>query len=398
MIPQDFVEKLKQQVDIIDIAGSYFSLKKAGSLYQAICPHGEDTGSLTFFPETQSFHCFACGAGSKQKTEGSDVVSFVMWMEKCTFPEAVTKLAAMKGLEIPSKMLSEEEKKRKKVLSHLLDENRRFWLSLKDNTEMLKYFEDRGITKADIDKWRIGMVPKEDKTRVAGRAAFAIMDDIGQTVGFSYRNMSDVFPEETDPDTGPKYMNSAKSSVFDKGSILYGLNFVKRMVREKDYVVLAEGFGDTILGQHYNCPFVSMMGTSLTQEHVKLLARYTKNIYVWLDGDAGGINATLRHLDALRKEGFLIKVIYTPRQDPDDVIMEVKDGLEEWILSHGILAGQFQINMVMEKFHSDLTELKLKTIQDVKQVLQGMESSAERMIYCNQIAHQLSVDAAMLMR
>jgi DNA primase len=399
MIPQKFVEELKSKINILDVASSYFDIEKSGSVYQAYCLHGDkNTKSLTFFPETNTFHCFGCGAGSKQVTDGSDIVSFMMWVEKCNFPEAVEKLAALGGVEVPQKDLNAEEKKRQTMLFKTLQENRQYYNTLRGNEEMLKYLWGRGIGNMEIEKWRIGYVGKDDVTKAAGRIAFAIMDSWGDTVGFSYRNMESYIPSADNPDTGPKYINSPKSALFDKGAILYGLNFIKKMIRERDYVVIVEGFGDAIIGQKYDCPFVGLMGTSLTQAHLDLLSLYTKNIYVWFDGDAGGLNASLRHIDALRSRGFLVKVIYTPNNDPDDVIQGVGSDLEEWIMDNAILAGQFQINLIMNKHNSAMTEQKIKTVSLIKNLLAGISDGHEKEIYCNQVAEHLGVDPITLRR
>lgn len=399
-IPDEFLKQIREQVDIVEVASEYFPLTKIGNIHQARCideshEKGDKTPSLTFFEDTNSFYCFGCGAGSK-KTEGSNVISFVMWIDNCSFQEAVQKLAAMKGWKVPSKDMSTDDKKKVSMLQKAVDDNRTYWTALQSQQYLIQYLADRGIDQAEINKWRIGYVDRADATKVAGRIAFAIMNDWGQTVGFSFRNMEDQFPSEH-PDTGPKYINSPKSLIFDKGSLLYGLNFVRRLIREKDYVVIAEGFGDTILGQKYGCPFVSIMGTSLTTEHIKMLGRYTKNIYVWLDGDSGGVGATLRHLDSLRKEGFIVKVIYTPGADPDDVVSQYKEGIEEFILNSAMLAGQFEIDLVMNKFRSDLTEVKLRAVHHVRSILAGIDSAAERQIYANQIAHELSVAPNLLL-
>jgi DNA primase len=399
-IPQEFIELIKRDVSIVEVAEDYFKLHKTGTIFQANCIHegGDKTPSLTFFSDTNSFHCFGCGAGSKQKTDGSDIVSFVMWVDNCSFPEAVARLANKKGLKVPSTEMSADDKKKAQIMAGTLEMNRNYWTALQEQPVVLDYLNNRGIGKEEVDKFRIGWVPFEDPQKVAGRLAFAIMNDWGQTVGFSFRNMEEFIPHPISPDTGPKYVNSPKSLVFDKGSLLYGLNFVKRMIREKDYVVVAEGFGDTILGQKYNCPFVSIMGTSLTAEHIKILSKYTKNIYVWLDGDAGGVAAALRHLTPLRAEGLMVKVIYTPGCDPDDVCMQMGEHLEQFIKENAVLAGQFEIDLVMGKFRSDMAELKFKAIAQVRAIIQAIPSAQERQVYANHIAHELSVEPNILLQ
>lgn len=399
MIPPEFIKKINDETNIVNLAEDYLSIQRHGSIYRAECIHkgGDKTPSLTFFPDTNTFHCFSCGAGSKGVTEGPEPISFVMWMENCSFPEAIQKLADKLCIEVPRSAMSPQQKKKNDALSKVLETNRTYFSTLKHDPGMIQYLSDRGITQEEITKFRLGKVPTSDVTRIAGRLAFAIMDESGQTTGFAYRNMEQYFPSESYPDQGPKYVNSPTSDFFNKGSILYGLNFAKKMIREKDYVLIVEGYADAILCQRFGCPTVSLMGTSLTEEQVKILRRYSQNIYVWLDGDQAGINAAIRHLTVLREEGFLIKVLLTPGKDPDEVALELEDGLEAFVLEESILAGQFEINHTMNKFDSATTELKIKTVAEVREILMRLEHSYEREIYVNQIAARLGVSVSYLL-
>lgn len=390
--PPEFIKQIKDTSDIIELAQEYFPLTKHNTIYQAQCIHeGDNSPSLTFFPDTQSFYCFGCGAGSKQKTKGSDVIDFVMWIDKCSYAEAVVKLAGRKGLALPTKELTKEEKEKQRLMLECLKLNRQYWTNLQAEPEILKYLNDRGITQESIDAFRIGYVPKEDQSKASNRIVFAIMDDWGRTIGFSYRNMEDHFPNPDKPDQGPKYFNSAKSLIFDKGSVLYGLHNIRKMIREKGYMVIAEGFGDTILGQKYGCPFVSTMGTSLTKEHIAIIKKYTRMVIVWYDGDEGGITSTLRHLVPLRNEGLIVKVLNTPG-DPDDKIMEVRDGLEEFILSNARMAGQYEVDLVMGKYRSQMSEMKFRLLEELRSVFKEVKSQTEVQTYAAQVARELGID------
>lgn len=402
-LSEQLIAEIKGANDILEVAGEHFTLNKMGNIYQAHCPgeaheKGDKTASLTFFPDTQSFYCFGCGAGSRGgKTEGSDVIAFIMWMEKCSWPQAAMKLANRRNIRIPTKEMSKEEREKQKKLEETNERNKMYWRSLQENKPMIQYLLDRGFTEDDITKWRLGWVPYTDPTRAAGRLVFAVMNDWGQTVGFSYRNMEEYFPRPQMPDTGPKYFNSPTSSLFNKGTILYGLHSIKKLIREKDYIIITEGFADCILAQRYGLPAVSIMGTSLTDEHIKMIGRYTKNVYIWLDGDPSGLGAALRHLDPLRSEGYLVKVVHTPGQDPDDVVQEHRDHIEEHIMNIARLAGDFEIQLYMGRYKSDLTELKLKTIRGLVPIFKRIGSRVEYEIYAAQVADDLGITTETLL-
>jgi DNA primase len=392
-LSEELITQIKEANDILELAGEHFQLTQTGSIYQTTCTHeGEKhSKSLTFFPDTQSFYCFGCGAGSRKMTEGSDVISFTMWLENCTWQQAAMKLANRRAIRIPIKELSKEERLKQKLFEETNERNKIYWRSLKENNLMMEYLYNRGLDDDDIDKWRLGWVPLTDPTKAAGRLVFAIINDWGQTAGFSYRNMDEYFPRPEMPDTGPKYFNSPTSPIFNKGSILYGLHAIKKLIREKDYVIITEGFADTIIAQRYGLPAVSLMGTSLTEEHIKMVARYTKNVIVWLDGDPGGLGATLRHLDPLRAEGFIVKVITTPNQDPDDVIQMHREGIEEWVVNHAVMAGNFEVSVYMNKYKSNLTELKMKTIRELIPIFKRIGNAVEYELYVNEVANDLGI-------
>jgi DNA primase len=391
-LPDEFLKQIRD-IPIEEIAETYFDLKNMGNIYQTNCIHkGDNSPSLTFFTQTNTFYCFGCGAGKRPKTEGADVISFIMWVDNCSFMEAVTKIAGMRGMEVPKAQLSPEEKKRQEQIQLMTDMNRRMWEDLQKEPRALKYLKSRGIGKAEIDQWRIGYIPEDTKHFHKGKITFALMNESGQTVGFSHRDMTKEFYKKELQ--GPKYVNSAKSVIFDKGSILYGLNFIKKRIREKGYVVVGEGFGDTILGQKAAVPFVSMMGTSLTDNHIRLLKRHTDVVILWMDGDQAGIEATIRHAKALQKEGLLVKILNVRDKDPDDVFMEMlKDKRDacEWIEENAVLASQFEIQKIMMTHMSRMNELIMNTIKAVKPIAMSIPEGDERDVFLSQIAHQLHI-------
>jgi DNA primase len=391
-IPDDFIEQLKIANPIHEVAGEMFELKQAASIYQAFCPnHQEKVPSLTFF-DTNTFYCFSCGAGKRNTTGSSDVIAFITWTHNCSWMEAVNFLATRVGMVIPKQNLSPEDIEKQNLYEQHLENNRRYWSALQEHAEHKKYFNDRGFSEQDINDWRLGFVPHDDPTKVASRVVFPIMNDWGQTVGFSYRNMEDVFPSnrEADKDSGPKYYNSPQSPIFNKGSILYGLHRIKKTIREKDYIVVGEGFGDTIMGQKAGLPFVSIMGTAFTAKHVEMIKRYTNNIVMWMDGDQGGNSAVLRMLDPLREAGVNVSIISTPGQDPDDVLPTLEDA-HAWVQENKRLAGQFELDLILGKYRSRANELKFVVLDELRPIFARITNETEKEIYANQAAHDLGI-------
>lgn len=392
-IPDEFIEQLKEASPIAEVATDFFELKLVSNIYQAFCPnHKEKIPSLTFFPDSNTFYCFSCGAGKRNVTGSSDVIAFIMWVQNVSWPEAISYLARRAGLIVPKKDMSPEDLEKQKLYDQHLESNRRYWSTLQEHEEYKDYLFGRGFTEEDIDEWRLGFVSHEDPTRVAGRVVFSIMNDWGQTVGFSYRNMEDLFPSqlEGDKDTGPKYYNSPQSVIFNKGSILYGLHRIKKTIREKDYIIVGEGFGDTIMGQKAGLPFVSIMGTAFTTKHIETIKHYTSNVVMWMDGDQGGDTAVLRSLDGLRAAGINVSIISTPGQDPDDVIPNLENP-EEWVQENKVLAGQFELDLILGKYRSESNELRFKVIKQLKPIFERMTNETEKEIYASQAARDMGI-------
>jgi DNA primase len=126
------------------------------------------------------------------------------------------------------------------------------------------------------------------------------------------------------------------------------------------------------------------------------MKRLTKNVIVWLDGDPGGVGATIRHLDPLRAEGFSIKVVNTPGQDPDDVIMEYKDEIHQYVIDHARMAGDFELSLRMNVYKSDLTELRMRTIRDVTSILKRIGNPVEYALYLTEVANDLGIPRTVL--
>ena len=350
-------ERVKQQADIVRVVGEYVRLKKTGKDFSGLCPfHPEKTPSFTVSPVKQIFYCFGCG-------KGGDVYNFVMDMERCEFPEAVKLVAEKCGIPIPRpKGRSPEERKESHERSTLLEMHREaqsFFVKQLEGTlegrAARAYLEDRGLDKDAISRFGIGFSPSGGDTllrhlkakypenllvasglisrdqggklfdRFRRRVTFPIANESGKIVAFGCRALGE---------DQPKYMNSPESPIYSKSHVLYHLDRAKESIRRQDFAILVEGYMDAIAVARAGIGnVVANCGTSLAEQQIKLLGRFTKRVVVNYDPDTAGQSATERSLSLLLEQDFEVRVLVLPpvgdkKADPDLYIRE--KGAEEY--------------------------------------------------------------------
>lgn len=345
---QELIERIINHFDIVDIVSQYIPLKKAGRNYKALCPfHEEKTPSFVVSPEKQLFHCFGCGIGG-------NLFTFLMKWEKVTFPEAVKMLADKAGISFPTldrgkkKGVGREEAYRTNELAARL-----FQEILEKNKAIQDYLRKRGFTQKVIREFGLGYAPSSGdflklarqkeislenlkQSNLVGtsqgkegwyawfrfRLIFPIFDTEGRICGFAGRVLDNSLP---------KYVNSPQSVVFDKGKILYGLNFSKEAIRKKEEVILVEGYIDVIaLHQAGLENVVASMGTSLTPSQVRLIKRYSDRVLIAYDQDKAGIAATLRSFDLLMNADLQVEIVNMPQgMDPEELVR--KEGIDSFL-------------------------------------------------------------------
>ncbi len=347
MIPSDIIQQIKDRSDIFEVVNDFVSLKKKGQNYTACCPfHNEKTPSFSVSQVKGIYKCFGCG-------KGGDSVSFIMDIENLSYPEALRWLAKKYQIEIPDddKPLTDEQINQfneKESVFVIHEFAHQYFIQQLKNTDEgktvgLSYFKERDFRDFIIDKFGLGYNPtgwntftkaaleagfKEDtliksgltlKTdkgalidRFRDRVMFPIFSVAGRVIGFGGRIMT------TDKKVA-KYLNSPETPIYEKSKVLYGLNFAKKTIREKENCYLVEGYTDVIsLHQVEILNVVSSSGTSLTIEQIRLLRRFTPLVTVLYDGDFAGIKASLRGIDLILEEGLDVKVLLFPDgEDPD---------------------------------------------------------------------------------
>lgn len=323
----DDLDLIKQKINIVDLISEYFPLKKAGINFKALCPfHSEKTPSFIVSPERQIFKCFGC-------QKGGDIFTFLMEKEGMEFKEALEMLAKKAGVTLKA-----ESGKGKGIKDRLFEVNlktQEFFHYLltkhKFGKKALDYLKSRGLTDASIEQFGLGYSPNSWESltkfllkrgfsiseivvaglgvaskascydRFRGRITFPLIDGKDHLRGFSGRVL---YPQE------PKYVNTPQTPIFDKGSMLFGLNFAKGDIRSKNEAILVEGEMDVILSHQAGFKnVVASKGTALTEGQIELLRKYTQNLSLSFDMDLAGDSASRRGIEMLDKAGFNIKVI-----------------------------------------------------------------------------------------
>lgn len=364
MISNSVIEQIKDRLDIVEFIRQYVpNLKRAGKTYKACCPfHHEKTPSFTCSSEKGLFYCFGCQAGG-------DIFEFLMKMENLSFNEALEKLAERAGVEYKLQRANfSAEEQRRASARKALDFARSFYhknLLSAEGTHARAYVKERNLTKETCVKFELGLAfndatalaraakaagYNENDLKEAGlclrtdfgmrdyfrnRLMFPIINQRGDTVGFGGRILGQG---------EPKYLNSPETVLFTKSHVLYGLNFAGPAIRKADRAVLLEGYMDVIGCHQAGIDYtVAPLGTSLTEEHARLLKRYTENIIILFDPDEAGIKAALRGSLVLISHGLFVKIATLPGGlDPDEYVAkygkesfeQILDKAEDFIAFH----------------------------------------------------------------
>jgi len=405
-------EEIKNNLDIKDIIEGYLKLEKTGVNYRAICPfHNEKSPSFFISPQRQIFKCFGCG-------ESGDIFSFVMKIEGVEFPEALKILADKAGVELKTDF------KKNTFRQKILDINQsavKFFqkqLESESGKKAKEYLLSRSINEDSIDEWEIGYSPNswsalkdflnkaetkdEDIERTGlvirgnkgfydrfrGRIIFPIWDINSQAIAFGGR----IF-EEKKGEESVKYLNIPNTEVYSKGTILYGINKAKKQAREKDFFILVEGYTDVIMAHqagHKNT--AATCGTALTDFHLNLLARYTKNLKLCFDMDFAGETATKRGIDLALSKGFDLKIIRLESgKDPADLIKENKDLWDKSVID-AVSIMDFYFESSMEKYDKESLEGKKKISEIILPIIKKISNQIEQGFWIQRLSNELKID------
>ncbi len=431
------VDEVKDRLDIVEVVQGYVPLKKAGRNYKGLCPfHSEKTPSFVVFPETGTWHCFgACGTGG-------DVFTFVQKQENLSFGEALKILARRAGVELePLSPQAAEQQQRLDLLREINQSAATYFhhllLNSDEGARARAYLAKRGLNEDTIARFQVGyaldrwdgllryltsknyaqedlaeagvIVEREDGSgyydRFRGRVIFVIRDHRGRTIGFGGRVLGDGVP---------KYLNSPQTPLFDKSSVLFGLDEAKRGIRTAGEVVIVEGYMDVLMAhQHGIDNVVAQMGTALTEAQLKQLKRFTQRFVLALDSDVAGDRATLRGLDVARQvadrevvpvptpRGLIrfedrlaadLRIVSLPAgRDPDEVIRESPS---QWAQLVGKAKPVMDYYFEALTADLDLGEAKGKAeaVRTLGPLVAEVGDRVQRTHYLQQLARMVQVD------
>ncbi len=407
MIPESFIQELLNRIDIVDLIDSYVQLKKAGANYAACCPfHNEKTPSFTVSPAKQFYHCFGCGAHGT-------AIGFLMEYSGLGFVEAVKELAGRAGMPVPD----DEERRphggpKLASLSELMAQAAHYYYAqLKRSGKAIDYLKGRGLSGEVAQKFGIGYAPDgwqnlgaafEDYTipelqavglvirneqgrlydRFRDRVMFPIVNQKGEIIAFGGRVI----------DQGePKYLNSPETPLFEKGQEVFGLPQARAALREKNTVVVVEGYMDVVaLAQHGIGNAVATLGTATTATHVRKLLRQVDRIVFCFDGDAAGRKAAWRalenSLEALPEQKSIAFVFLPEPEDPDSFVRSQGKDAFERLIAQAMPLSEFLLRELAA--HCDMTsaEGRAKLVADAKPLLNRLQTPFLRLQLVKRLA------------
>ena len=390
--PPAFLDELNSRNPIEDVVGQYVTLTQKGSNLFGLCPfHSEKTPSFSVAPDKGIYYCFGCH-------KGGGAVNFIMEIESLSYPDAVRFLAKRAGLEVPEDEAYQSQYQKQERLWALCQE-----LLEPSGEQARAYIIKRGLSKATVTRFGLGFSPNEWSAlldamtqkgyareeileaglavsgknggmydRFRNRLMFPIIDIRGNIIGFGGRVMDD---------STPKYLNSPETLIFNKRKNLFALNIAKKSKQGR--IILTEGYMDAISLHQYgfDCA-VASLGTSLTEEHANILAKYTDQVVLTYDGDEAGQNATRRAIPMLEKTGIQVKVLRMQgAKDPDEFLKKYGADRFSLLLDQSENQAEYRLESLKRKFDLTQDEQRVQFLQQAAELVSSFPSAVQREVY-----------------
>lgn len=412
------VDEIKQKLDIVDVVQEYLRLQKAGTNYKALCPfHREKTPSFTVSQEKQIYHCFGCG-------EGGDIFSFVQKMEGVEFPEALRILAKRAGVKLVPRdpELHNQRTKLMDINKWAASYYHKVLLDAKSAKIARDYLVEREVSEEIIEGFKLGFAPedwerlndflkkkdfKEEDIFQAGltiksekgtgqydrfrkRLMFPINDIHGNITGFTGRILEST-------DGAAKYVNTPQTLIYNKSSILYGLDKAKQSVKSEKLAVIVEGNMDVLASHQAGVlNVVASSGTSLTEGQINLIKRYTPNIAIAFDADLAGEGAAKRGIELAMQSGLNVRVItLSYGKDPDECI---KKDVQLWkdAIANNQSIMDYYFDTTFDKLDINKVEDKKEAAKILLPIINKIADTIEQTHYLQDLASKLKVEEKIL--
>ena len=419
-IPEDTKRAILDAARIDEVVGDFVVLKKRGANYWGCCPfHQEKTPSFSVSPAKGIFKCFGCG-------KGGDSVSFLMEHEHYSYVESLRYLAHKYNIEIKEEELSPEQMEKesdRESLYHITQFAAEYfvknlWESEEGRSVGLAYFRERRFTdemirhfqlgycteswdaftqaalKAGYDKKYLvqsGLTIEKEETgklfdRFRGRVIFPIHSLSGRVLGFGGRILNS-------DKSKAKYVNSPESEIYHKSNVLYAIPFAKREIVSHDMAYMVEGYADVIsMHQAGITNVVSSSGTSLTEDQIKMISHFTRNLTLLYDGDAAGIKASLRGIDMVLAKDMNVRVVLLPEgQDPDDYAKaHTTEEIQNYLKENAVDFISFKTRLLLKDVGDDPIK-RAELIDNILTSISVIPDSIKRAVYVQECSRLLEI-------
>jgi DNA primase len=418
MIDQQTVNRIIERAEIVDVVQDFVHLKRRGVNFLGLCPfHGEKTPSFTVSPSKGIYKCFGC-------SKAGNAVGFIMDHEQLSYPDALRYLAKKYQIEIVEQEASPEqieEKNHRESMMVVVAFAQKYFTDILHNDREgkaigMSYFKERGFSPEIIEKFQLGYSPENrtaftehaqkngyqlkflvdtgltiDKNnyrfdRFAGRVMFPIHALSGNTIAFGGRILK--IAENT-----AKYLNSPESEIYHKSDVLYGIFFAKREIVKFDKCYMVEGYTDVISFHQAGIEnVVASSGTSLTENQIRLVKRFTDNLTILYDGDAAGIKASFRGIDMVLEQGMNVKVVLFPDgEDPDSFSKKLsKKELKDFINENENDFIRFKTSLLLVEAKNDPVK-KAGLISNIVRSIAVIPDAIIRSMYIKECSALLNV-------
>ena len=419
MIPKETIDLILDTARVEEVVGDYVTLKRQGGSLWACCPfHNEKTPSFHVVPSRGIYKCFGCG-------KSGTAVGFLMDYEKLSYTEALRYLAKKYNIEIKEEEETPEQiaaRQRSESLMAVSEFARKFFCDQLTEGEGhavgYRYYRNRGIEDATIEKWSLGWAPSGkttfvDAARAAGykdeyllaaglaiqteegtlidkfreRIMFPIHSVSGRVIAFSGRTLKS--------DNPAKYVNSPETEIYIKSRNLMGIYFAKGEIAKQDRCILVEGNVDVVMMHQMGISnVVASCGTSLTEEQIRLIKRFTENITIMYDGDSAGLHAAVRAISLILKEGMNARVVFLPDgDDPDSYSRKhTLEEIREFIASHEQDGISFKTDLLLADAGDDPIK-KAGLINEIADTVADIPDAIKRQVYVDTVARRFGIEA-----
>ena len=415
MISDITIQEIKERIDIVEVVRDFVELKRSGSSYKALSPFtSEKTPSFFVSPSKQIFKCFSTG-------KGGDAIEFLKEVENLSYVEALKYLGEKYGVKVEDVDDNSPKNTENESLFIITSKSNEFFinnLESQDGKNFAKtYLDHRGISSEMIHQFGIGYSSKEWNSllihltkngykesliekagliisknnkrydRFRNRLMFPIQNISGKVIAFGARQIEDDKKQ-------PKYINSPETNLYKKSDVLYGLYQSKNHIRKEDKCILVEGYTDVIsLFQVGIKNVVSSSGTSLTNNQIKLISRYTKNITILFDGDEAGLSASLRGMDLILENDLNVKIVSLPKnEDPDSLSKKLDESsFKKFLKSKETDLINYKVKLLNENYKNDPLE-KSEMIFDIVKSISKIPNSIKRSVFIKETSNSLNIN------